>query len=211
MGPTVHLITSIVVTGISYAATDSPVIATATLCTGVLLDGDHLFDCGYYILHEKCGWKLSNPKEIFGTEYGKEREKIFIPLHSWELLIPLWLVSLAWLSIPLAIWLTVAFLTHIMIDQFSNHIGGGNCLCLSFFIEYFFCHRLAEELVDGLDSLLLSNPGDAGRLNAQRAHVKPLISFEESPIVTADIYYQSSIREMESLRNRLGKFGQMRA
>ena len=146
MGPLKHLLSSTVVAGASYAATNSPSIAAAALGTGVLIDGDHLFDYGYYLLCKKCGRKQPNFKDFFRNNY-QGTGKMFLPLHSYELLILLWLVSLAWLSTSLAIWLTVSFLTHIMLDHFSNRMP---------LRAYFFTFRLRKSF--NKDTYLLSKP-----------------------------------------------------
>jgi len=107
--------------GISYAATASFPIAISTLSIGFFIDGDHLFDYAYYLhkkRHERRQIKLG---QFLSSSYSSETGKTFVFLHSYELIIPIWLLCLTFLTIPFAIWLTVGFLAHLISDQLFNH------------------------------------------------------------------------------------------
>jgi len=117
--PSNHLVISAGIAGINYAVTGSPPIAISTLSIGFLMDVDHIFDYAYYLYKErrqrqqiKAGQSSSNTR--------KEIRKTFIFLHSYELLIPIWLICVFFFTIPLAIWLTISFLVHLILDQVSN-------------------------------------------------------------------------------------------
>lgn len=98
---------------------------------GFFIDFDHWFD------QFACfGFDFSLTK-FFNFDYVYECQKVIVPLHGWEFLIPLWLIGklinrkfkikgLEW-AIPLA------YLGHLFLDQFS-----GTCHPLA----YFFTHRL---------------------------------------------------------------------
>lgn len=117
MKPAGHLAISMAIAGGSYLATGSPTIALATLGAGFLVDSDHLFDYGYYLIYKRKGKQLPTPSQFFNCTYMDEIQKTFLPFHSYELLLPIWGICLAFFSVPLAVWLTAAFLGHLLADQ----------------------------------------------------------------------------------------------
>jgi len=119
LGPIGHLFLSAAIAGGSYAATGSLPIAASAFSIGVLMDADHLFDYAYYLFHTKKKIRQANLKQFLNSSYMEETERVFLPLHSYELLILIWLVCVVFFSIPLAIWLTVSFAIHLTADLLS--------------------------------------------------------------------------------------------
>lgn len=84
------------------------VIFTATF----LLDLDHLFDYFYFAGNLKF-WEYFG-----GVDFFVLSEKVFVPLHSWELTI--FLGILGWVKrLPLVLAVSLAMAGHILVDQFS--------------------------------------------------------------------------------------------
>lgn len=107
------------VAGGSYLATGSLPTALATLSIGVLMDGDHLFDYAYYLTLKKNGKRSVSITEFYYSTYMEETKKTIIPFHSYELLPLLWLFSAVFFSLPLATWLTISFLAHLITDYLT--------------------------------------------------------------------------------------------
>lgn len=104
------------------------------VCGGILIDLDHFFD---YFRHY--GFKL-NIADFFGHTYLASG-KMFVPLHSWELVVILWTLSL-WVKwvIPVASGITL----HLMVDQFLSHRKDP----LIYFITYRLYHRFELNKLD---------------------------------------------------------------
>lgn len=77
---------------------------------GVFLDMDHLFD-----LITASG----NLNDIFASSYFLRSNKVFVFLHSWELLVPWWIYIIWSRRYPLGWAVTLAFVGHLLVDQFS--------------------------------------------------------------------------------------------
>jgi len=77
---------------------------------GIFLDLDHLIDL--YI----SGGNLS---QITQGLYFSASGKVYVLFHSWELLIPWWIYILYSRKYDLGWTVTLAFVAHILIDQFS--------------------------------------------------------------------------------------------
>jgi len=118
--PLNHLVLSAGIAGISYAVTGSPPITISTLSIGFFMDVDHLFDYAYYLYKERRQQQQIKEGQ-FGSNMRDRTRKTFIFLHSYELLIPIWLICLIFFTIPPAIWLTISFLAHLILDNISNH------------------------------------------------------------------------------------------
>ena len=150
MGPLGHTLISITIGGASYAATNSLPIAAGVIATGVLVDSDHLFDYAYYLMRKKDGKRNFSIREFFASTYMKKTKRTIVPFHSYELLLPLWLLSLAFFSLPLAVWLSVSFAVHLLADQLVYHPHP-----LAYFLTYrilvgFTKNRLFPELCENI-------------------------------------------------------------
>jgi len=120
LGPIKHIAASSVIAGGSFAVTHSPQIALSTFLIGFMIDIDHLFDYAIH-LHQKSEKTLPSPKEFLGSRYLSYTGKTYIFFHSYELLIPIWLIAFFSHSIPWALWLSISFVAHLLMDQFANH------------------------------------------------------------------------------------------
>ena len=116
MKPARHPAISTFIAGGSYLATGSPSVAVATLVIGTIIDGDHLFDYGYYLSAKKGGSRRPQMGKLLDSSYMEETGKAFVPLNSYELLLPLWGICLAFFSASIAFWLSVSFVVHLVID-----------------------------------------------------------------------------------------------
>ena len=119
MKPLNHLIMSSVVGFASYWVTDSVTIALTTVGTGVIIDCDHLCDYTYYLINKKKGLRSFNVKEFLESDYMAKTKKVIVPLHSYELLLPIWFLGIFFNLIPLAFWITFSFLAHVIADQIA--------------------------------------------------------------------------------------------
>lgn len=119
MKATGHLAITAVIAGGSFLATQSPVVALSTLGIGVLIDGDHTFDYGLYLIGKK-GKQKASLSQFLDCSYMEDVRRTYLPLHSWELAPVIWGLSLALLTVPLSVWLTISFLAHLLTDQISH-------------------------------------------------------------------------------------------
>lgn len=86
---------------------------------GFFLDLDHLFDYGFYLSRRKKKFKIS---EFLSGQHFAESHKMFVFLHSWELVILLWIPYLYFGQI--AFWAaSLALLSHLIVDQFTNQVA----------------------------------------------------------------------------------------
>lgn len=99
--------------------------ALASFAAGVLVDLDHFID--YY---SDRGFTIKI-KDMYDSFVRMEIGKLYLVLHSYELVIALWISACA-LSFP-GIWVAVAIgmTQHIILDQMTNPLTP-----LSYFITY---------------------------------------------------------------------------
>ena len=115
MKPSYHLAMSSLIAGGSYAATQSPLIAASTIAVGFLIDGDHLFDYAIYCFQKRrwpSFWQFyhsSCPTPL----------RIYVPLHAYELILPIWLIAAFFSALPWAVWLSLSFGGHLLMDYLA--------------------------------------------------------------------------------------------
>lgn len=103
----------------SLAFSDWSLIFVALL-TGWMIDIDHIFDFAFYL--NKHGLTNVSPDFLIRGEYFKSNNRVFVLLHSWELLL-LWLVIFITLhKYSLAITGSVAWVFHILKDQIAYRV-----------------------------------------------------------------------------------------
>ena len=112
MKPIKHALVSAVVALICYVSTNSWAFSILTFLSGFGIDIDHLFDCF------KSGNKL-NLKELLSSSYFKGSGKMYVILHSYELLFPLFAIAFAFGGLQLGIWMDLSFILHLISDQLS--------------------------------------------------------------------------------------------
>ncbi len=109
-----HVITSAGVSLATYARYRSPGAAIASLLAGTLIDLDHIFD--YVKAH---GWKFSwfHFNEACHEKYSG---KLYLPLHSYELLALFFFFLRGPALQPYRVGVTLSILTHLLLDQHCN-------------------------------------------------------------------------------------------
>lgn len=110
-----HIITSAGVSAASYLVYKSPGAAFASFLAGFLIDLDHMFD--YVRAH---GWHL-DWQAIARADSEKYSGKLYLPLHSFELLALFFLFFKGPTKQPYRVGITVSVLTHLLLDQKCNH------------------------------------------------------------------------------------------
>lgn len=91
---------------------------------GIFLDIDHLVDL---LLAN------GNLSDIITGYYFASSQKAYVLLHSWELLILWWIYIIYSKKFDLGWAVTLAFLGHVFIDQFSYS---------TYLLTYFFSYRI---------------------------------------------------------------------
>ena len=90
------------------------------LLTGWLIDIDHLVDFAYFLLHRKPS-KADHSMFTTGA-YFRLNGKVIVPLHSWELVL-LWALAWSWAGdFGTAVAGSVAWVAHLLLDQFSYRV-----------------------------------------------------------------------------------------
>ena len=128
----VHFFVSLLIAFFVIKKYKSLKFAIIVMVVGMFLDIDHIFDI---ILAS------GNFKEIITGHYFATSQKAYVLLHSWELLIPWW-GYICWKTshhssgsknnlYPLGWAVTLAFVGHLLIDQFSY-----NTHLFTYFISY---------------------------------------------------------------------------
>lgn len=98
---------------ICFIVTDSLIVALSAAATGVLIDGDHLID--YLIFNGRLDKNVFG--KLFSGDHFQESRRLYLPLHSYELLVPIWIVGPLFNHVLLSAWISVSFVTHLILDQ----------------------------------------------------------------------------------------------
>ena len=109
-----HIVTSAGVGLASYLRYRSRPAAVACFLAGWLIDLDHIVD--YVTAH---GWKL-NWSRVNEAEHERYSGKLFLPLHSYELLALFFLLFRGPKRQPYRVGITVSILMHLLLDQKCN-------------------------------------------------------------------------------------------
>ena len=109
-----HIVTSAGIGLASYARYKSPPAAIASFLVGWLIDLDHIVD--YVRAH---GWKL-NWAMFNEAAHEKYSGKLYLPLHSFELLALFFMFFRGQRLHPYRIGITVSVLAHLLLDQKYN-------------------------------------------------------------------------------------------
>lgn len=112
MKPAKHALISAVVALACLVSTNSWIFSILTFLSGFVIDIDHLFD--YF----QSGNKL-NLKELLGSSYFKKSGKMYVVLHSYELLFPLFVIAFTFGGLQLGVWMGLSFILHLISDQLS--------------------------------------------------------------------------------------------
>ncbi len=109
-----HIITSAGIGIASYARYRSRPAAVASFLAGWLIDLDHIVD--YVRAH---GWRL-NWTRFNEASHEKYSGKLYLPLHSFELVALFFLLFRGPKRQPFRVGITVSILTHLLLDQRCN-------------------------------------------------------------------------------------------
>lgn len=142
-----HVITSAGVSLATYGRYRSTNAAVATFLAGFLIDLDHIFD--YVKAH---GWKISwfHFNEACHEKYSG---KLYLPLHSYELLALFFILFRGPALQPFRVGITLSILTHLLLDQKCNPSRSP--------LTYFLAHRIQKRF-------------DANKILAARVHHQPV-------------------------------------
>ena len=109
-----HIVTSAGIGLASYYRYKSPPAAIASFLAGWLIDLDHIFD--YVRAH---GWKL-NWFKLQEACHEKYSGKLYLPLHSFELLALFFMFFRGERRQPYRVGITLSVLAHLLLDQKCN-------------------------------------------------------------------------------------------
>jgi hypothetical protein len=109
-----HIVTSAGVGLASYLRYRSRPAAVACFLAGWLIDLDHIVD--YVWAH---GWKL-NWSRVKEAEHERYSGKLYLPLHSFELLALFFFLFRGPRRQPYRVGITLSVLTHLLLDQKCN-------------------------------------------------------------------------------------------
>lgn len=124
-----HAAVSLAVSALLLITLKKIQMSIACFLTGILLDIDHIFD--YYVNHElvdKLEY-LRHPRKLLkflSTDYSKSKpsDKVYKPLHSVELLIPVSLLYTFGIWNEMATGMLIGFVIHLMMDVLPlGHMG----------------------------------------------------------------------------------------
>ena len=130
-----HIVASAGVGLASYAVHRSRPAALASFFAGWLIDLDHIVD--YVSAH---GWK-PNWQRINEAEHEKYSGKLYLPLHSFELLALFFLLFRGPRRQPYRVGISLSILTHLLLDQRCNPSRTP--------LTYFLSHRIRKRFDAG--------------------------------------------------------------
>ena len=123
-----HIAVSAVIGMFIYGAYGEPGPAIASFLVGTLIDLDHIID--YLYAHgKKWDWKKIN-----AAHHEKVSGKLYVPLHSYELLLLYFFLTMDPSLTPWRVGVTLSMLAHFLCDQFFNPNRK--------FSTYFLIHRI---------------------------------------------------------------------
>lgn len=109
-----HIISSGIISSAVYILTNSTMNTVASFLAGIFIDMDHFID---YYLNYGFSYKF---KEIYKAVSEVRLSKIYVLLHSYELLAIFWaLIFIVPLS-NLYLAIAIGFTQHIFLDQIYN-------------------------------------------------------------------------------------------
>ena len=126
-----HIIVSAGIGLVTYTAFGEIAPAIASFLVGTLIDLDHIID--YLYAHgKKWDWKKVN-----SAHHEKVSGKLYVPLHSYELVLLYFLLTLNPILTPWRVGITLSLLAHFLCDQFFNPNRK--------FSTYFLIHRIIHK------------------------------------------------------------------
>ena len=116
MGPIGHTAASLGVGAAAWFITGSPLAIPVALATGVFVDLDHVTDF------------------FDSRDQGRPRHMLRL-FHAWEYLLVTLVVVLAFSQHPMLLTALLAYLSHLLLDQFANRVHP-----MAYFIVYRAAH-----------------------------------------------------------------------
>ena len=123
-----HIAVSAVIATFTYGSYGELGPAIASFLVGTLIDLDHVID--YIYAHgKKWDWKKIN-----GAHHERFSGKLYVPLHSYELVLLFFILTLNPSLTPWRVGITLSLIAHFLCDQFFNPNRK--------FSTYFLIHRI---------------------------------------------------------------------
>ena len=110
-----HTILSLLSSGVLYFFTRSIPAASACFLSGIFIDLDHFFEYFYMF-----GCRAFSLKKFFQAADDHLYRKFFLFLHSYELAVIFWVISLVLIRRPWAWGFSLGITLHIIADQIYN-------------------------------------------------------------------------------------------
>lgn len=109
-----HIVVSAAIGLITYVSYGEVGPAVVSFLVGTLIDLDHVID--YIYAHgKKWDWKKVN-----AAHHEKVSGKLYVPLHSYELILIYFLLTLDPSLTPWRVGITISLIAHFLCDQFFN-------------------------------------------------------------------------------------------
>ena len=125
-----HITVSLIFSAFLFAISKSWTIITSSLIRGVLIDIDHILD---YSREHGIDLRIKQFYERFDR---KEVTRVWLILHSWELLFLMSICAFLMSWNPWVVGMIIGLTQHIVLDQISNKINKW---------AYFFFWRLRND------------------------------------------------------------------
>lgn len=107
----------------------NPWCVLSALVAGWMIDADHLFDFGYYLVRQG---RIADPTLVRTGGYFKINNKVFVPLHAWEITFVLVIVAIISPDArPILLSSALAHGIHLIYDQKSYGVRRFGYLILS--------------------------------------------------------------------------------
>jgi hypothetical protein len=132
-----HTVLSLASAGLVYLLSSSLSAALACFLSGVFIDLDHLLEYFYYF-----GFQRFSVREFFWAADEHVYRKFFLFLHSYELAVVFWILSLAVIRRPWSWGFSLGFTLHILADQIYNP-----CCPATYFLSFRIFHRFEGEKI----------------------------------------------------------------
>jgi len=132
-----HSLLSLASSGAVYLFSSSLSAALACFLAGIFIDLDHFLEYFYYF-----GLRNFSLKKFFRAADEHIYRKFFLFLHSYELALVFWVLSLAVIRRPWAWGFCLGFTLHIIADHIYNP-----CLPSTYLLSFRLRHRFEGERI----------------------------------------------------------------
>lgn len=115
-----HITVSIIFSAFLFAISKSWIIFTSSFIGGVLIDIDHILD---YSREHGIDLRI---KQFYERFHRKEVTRVWIILHSWELLLLMSICAFLMGWNPWIVGTIIGLTQHIILDQIFNKLNNGH-------------------------------------------------------------------------------------